>query len=183
MDILRMLDDLWVMIDETPTFGPISWQLNRDELSMQINKIKASVPQEMKTAVNMVRESERIIDTAKEDATMTLDSAKKEAERIVTDAKKEAERIIEQAKLQQQGMLAESEILKLSKAQSEEIRNAADREALNMRRGAERYAYDVLSQLEGVVGKVMTSIEKGKQEVYRPETPAQTNLREKVTRL
>ena len=59
MDILRMLDDLWVLIDETPTFGPISWQLNRDELSMQINKIKASVPQEMKTAVNMVRESER----------------------------------------------------------------------------------------------------------------------------
>ncbi len=180
MDILRLLDDLSQLIDGTPSLGPITWGLNRDEISMQIAKIRASLPQELKTAVNTVRESERIIDTAKEDATMTLESAKKESERLLVDARKEADRIVEQGKIQQERMVAESEILKLSKAQSEEIRNAADRDAVNMRRGSERYAYDVLSQLEGVVGKVMTSIEKGKQEVHRADPPAQTAPREKT---
>ena len=180
MDILRLLDDLSQLIEKTPSVGPITWRLDRDEVSMQIAKIRASLPQELKTAVNTVRESERIIDTAKEDATMTLEGAKKESERVLMDARRESERIIDQAKLQQERMVAESEILKLSKAQSEEIRNAADRDAVNMRRGAEKYAYDVLSQLEGVVGKVMTSIEKGKQEVYRAEAPVPVLPREKA---
>ena len=180
MDILRLLDDLSQLIDRTPSVGPITWGLNRDEISMQIAKVRASLPQDLKTAANTVRESERIIDTAKEDAVMTLDSAKKEAERLLVESKREGDRIIEQAKLQQEKMVAESEILKLSKAQSEEIRNAADRDAVNMRRGAEKYAYDVLSQLEGVVGKVMTSIEKGKQEVYRADAPVQALPREKT---
>jgi len=81
--------------------------------------------------------------------------------------------MIEQARLQQERMVSESEILKLSKAQSEEIRNAADRDSVQMRRGAEKYALDVLNQLEGVVGKVITTIERGKQDLSRPELPGQ----------
>jgi hypothetical protein len=83
--------------------------------------------------------------------------------------------------LQQQQMVSESEILKLSKAQSEEIRNSADREAVSMRRGAEKYALDVLTQLEGVVGKVATTIERGKREMDRSDIPApQALIREKA---
>jgi hypothetical protein len=55
--------------------------------------------------------------------------------------------------------------LKLSKAQSDEVRASAERDALQMKRGAEKYAFDVLNQLEGVVGKVMTTIERGKGEM------------------
>lgn len=181
MDILRLLDELSKLIENTPSFGPLTWGLNRDEISMQIAKIRASLPQELKVAVSTVRESERIIEGAKEDATMTLESARKEVERLQAEARAEGERMIEQARLQQERMVAESEILKLSKAQAEEIRSAADREAAQMRRGAEKYAFDVLGQLEGVVGKVMTTIERGKQEMHRPE-PAnpQTLPREKA---
>jgi len=182
MDILRLLDDLGKMIEETPAWGPITWRLDRDEISMQISKIRASLPQELKAAVSTVRESERIIDTAREDATMTLEASRKEGERVIAEARQEAERLLEQAKLEQQRMLAESEILKLSKAQSEEIRNAADREAVQMRRGAEKYAFDVLSQLEGVVGKVMTTIERGKQEMTPREANANNNTPERVQR-
>jgi cell division septum initiation protein DivIVA len=181
MDILRLLEDLKKLIEDTPSLGPITWGLDRDEIGMQIAKIRASLPQELKAAVSTVRESERIIDTAREDATMTLENARKEAERILAEAKADADRVLEQARLQQERMVADSEILKLSKAQSEEIRNSADRDAVQMRRGAEKYAYDVLSQLEGVVGKVMTTIERGKQEMHRPE-PAPNNTPERVAR-
>jgi cell division septum initiation protein DivIVA len=181
MDILRLLEDLKKLIEEPRSWGPVTWGLDKDEISMQIAKIRASLPQELKAAVSTVRESERIIDTAREDASMTLETARKEAERIVTDAKADADRILEQARLQQERMVADSEILKLSKAQSEEIRSAADRDSVQMRRGAEKYAYDVLSQLEGVVGKVMTTIERGKSEMGRTEGNA-NNTPERIAR-
>ena len=171
MDILRLLDELTKLIDETPHFGPLTWGLNRDEISMQIAKVRASLPQELKAAVSTVRESDRILEASREDARSTMDTAKKDAERTLADARKDAERMIEEAKLQQSRLVSESEILKLSKAQSEEIRNSADRDAVSMRRGAEKYAFDVLSQLEGVVGKVMTTIERSKQEVQPAPTP------------
>lgn len=166
MDILRLLDNLNELAVEQPkSFGPLVWGLNRDEIAMQISKIKASLPSELKQAVQTVRESERIVDSAREDATMAVDAAKKEAERMVAEARKEAEKIVEHARVQQERMVHESEILKLAKAQSEEIRNSADREAVQMRRGAETYAYDVLTQLESVVTKVMNAVERGKNEI------------------
>lgn len=181
MDILRLLDQLHDLTIERPKpiVGKLTWGLDKDEISMQIAKVRASLPTEVKQAAATVRESDRIVETAREDATMTLDSARKEAERIIAEAKADAERLIEHAKLQQQQMVSESEILKLSKAQSEEIRNGADRDAASMRRGSEKYALDVLNQLEGVVGKVMTTIERGKTEMERNEA-ANATPREKA---
>ena len=168
MDILRLLDNLNELAVEKPkSLGPIIWGLDREEIAMQIAKIRASLPNELKQAVQTVRESERIVDSAREDATMTLDAANKEAERILAEARKEAEKIVEHARVQQERMIHESEVLKLAKAQSEEIRSSADREAVQMRRGAETYAYDVLNQLEGVVTKVMNAVERGKNEIDR----------------
>jgi cell division septum initiation protein DivIVA len=172
MDILRLLDELSQLIDNTPSLGPITWGLDRDEISMQIAKVRASLPQELKVAVSTVRESERIIDSAREDANMTLEKGQAEAARIVEDAKREAERMLEQGRLQQERMVAESEILKLSKAQSEELRNAAERDAIQMKRGAEKYAYDVLAQLENQIGKLMTTIERGKNEIQKDPNQA-----------
>lgn len=178
MDILKLLDqveEVAVRQPRTHLWGLFYTGLNPEEVSMQIAKVRASLPNELKEAISTVRESDRIVESAREDATATLESARKESERIIAEAKAEAASLVEQARLQQERMVNESEILKLSKAQSEELRNAADREAVLMRRGAEKYAYDVLSQLEGVVGKVMTTIERGKQEVAPRDAAAVVN--------
>lgn len=174
MDILRLLDDLHDMtVDRPRYFGRIAFGISPDDVSMQIAKVRASLPTELKAAVATVRESDRIVENAREDATMTLESARKEADRIVAEARLESERLIEQAKLQQQSMVHESEILKLSKAQAEEIRNEAERFSFDTRRGADKYAFDVLTKLEAVMGKVMTTIDLGKQEMSpKDATPA-----------
>ncbi|HWD39205.1 MAG TPA: hypothetical protein VG944_10180 [Fimbriimonas sp.] len=175
MDILRLLEELMQTIDDLPRMGPVTWGLDRDDISMQISKIRASLPQEVKAAASTVRESDRILEAARQDASTALGTAQKDAEKILEEARKEADRVLSEAKMQQERMVSESEILKLCKAQSEEVRNAADREAVMMRRGAEKYAFDVLSQLEGVVGKVATTIERSKQELQpsQPATPTQ----------
>lgn len=171
MDILRQLEELKSMIDEPKEFMGIVFGLNRDEIGMQISKIRASLPQELKNAASTMRESDRILDEARADATGILENARKESERIQAEARTEAERMLDQARIQQERLVSESEILKLSKAQSEEIRASADRDATSMRRGAEKYAYDVLTQLEGVVGKAMTTIERGKSEMAPEKAP------------
>lgn len=170
MDILRMLDQLQDAAVEKPrTFLGVTIGFDKDEIAMHIAKVRASLPTEVKQAATVTRESERIVEAAKEDAAAVVAGAKKERENILEEARRDAARIIEQARLEQARMLAESEILKLAKAQSEEIRNAAERDATHMRRGAEQYALDVLNQLESVVGKVMTSIDRGRAEISPPE--------------
>jgi len=181
MDVLRILEELHEEAVLRPrSFGPITWGLNRDEVSMLITKVRASLPSELKIAVQTVRDSERIVDTAREDAYMTVEGARKEGERVIAEANLEAQRILDQAKIQQERMISESEILKISKAQSEEIRNAAEREASQMRKGAEKYAYDVLSHLEAVVGKIMTSVDRSKTEIRPEQATAVAPVRERV---
>ncbi|MBX3119886.1 MAG: hypothetical protein KF784_12535 [Fimbriimonadaceae bacterium] len=180
--MLEQLNDMAVERPKQILGTKLYWGLDQEEIQMQIAKIRASLPTELKQAVARVRESERIVDTAKHDADQTVEVARREAERALADARKEAERIIaegrveadraiEQGRQQQERMVSESEILKLSKAQAEEIRNSADKDAAAVRRGAENYAYDVLSKLEGVVGKVVTAIDRGKAELDRPIEP------------
>lgn len=166
-----MLENLNDLVDKRPKyFGPLCWGMNRDEVVMQIAKIRASLPQEVKQAATVTRESERIVETAREDANLTLEKAQREGERLLTETRAEIERLIEQAKIEQQRLVAENEILKIAKAQAEEVRNEANRDALQMRRGAEDYAHELLTQLERVVGKIMATVENGKQEI-RPSTP------------
>jgi len=164
MDILRILEELNEQAVLKPkSFGPFTYGLNKDEIGMLIVKVRASLPTELKVAAQTVRESGRIVETAKEDAQSAIDSGKKEAQIVLDQARIEADRIIAQAKLEQDKMLSESEIIKISKAQSEEIRLSAEREATQLRRGSEEYSYQVLSQLGTVVEKAMTTIEHGKQ--------------------
>lgn len=191
MDILRQLADLENMIEGPWSLGPLTWGLNRDEIVMQISKIRASLPQELKNAASTMRESDRILEEARTDATGILENSRKEAERIIAESRMESERILDESrihqervlaesKLQQDRMVSESEILKLSKAQSEEIRGAADRDALSMRRGAEKYSYDVLTQMEVVLGKAMTAIERGKGEIAPENKVPAPVVREKA---
>jgi len=176
-----MLEDLEeITVDRPKSLGPIYWNYNRDEIQMQIAKLRASLPLEVKQAANLTRESERVIEQAREDAGKTMESAQKEVERTIEDARNEAERLINQAKLEQERLLSEHEILKLAKSQGEEIRQSADKEASLMRRGAEDYAFTVLSQLESVVGKAMTAIDRGKAELKPSNDLAAIQPRERA---
>lgn len=177
LDILRMLENLHDVAVEKPRtlFGPLVWGLSKEEVAMQIAKIRASLPNELKQAVTLTRDSEKIVESAKEDALMTIERAKREAERILEEARQESHRILEQSKLQQQQLVADNEILKIAKEISEDIRATAEKQSIQIRRGAEGYAYDVLAHLESVVGKIMATIERGKTEMERPSETSSLN--------
>lgn len=165
IDVLRLLDNLKALAEKPRVFMGLALGYDKEELVIQIEKIRASLPRDVKDAASLTREMDRIMESANQDAMTTLDQAKRESERLVVEAKREAERILEQARLQQEQMIEESEVLKLAKAQSEELRNAAERDCQQMRRGADEYAYDQMRRLADHLGRMLSSAERAKAEL------------------
>lgn len=166
MDILRMLDQLQELAVNQPRHvGPIFWKVDIDEISVQITKIRASLPQEVKQAANLTRESSRVIESAKDEASKTIESSRIEANGIVEHARKEAEAILEQARLEQTRMISDNEVLRLAKSQSDEIRLAANEDAADSRRQADQYAHTVLGHIETVLERALGQVGTGRADL------------------
>ena len=163
MDILKMIEELRAQLEAPKGFGKLLWGLNRDECLMLVSKIRASLPEQVKSADKLTRESERILHTSRQDAQAEIERAKREGEKIKEEALREAERILEQASLQQAKMLDESEVLRLANEEAKRLLEHTHEECRNLRRGADQYAGDVLEELEDAVSRVMMTIQNGRQ--------------------
>jgi cell division septum initiation protein DivIVA len=166
-DVLRLLDDLQaIAVDEPRTIiGRLSYGLDKDEVLLQIGKVRSALPGELRNASQNIRESEKIRENATTEAMMTVETAKKDAERILEEARVEAAKMVELGRVQQERMVAESSILKLAKAQAEEIRDSAERESAQVRRGADQYAADLLSRLEANIEKTLVHVKSSRAEL------------------
>lgn len=183
IDVLRLLESLKKEIEGTRTFAGIAFGLRKDELTFTIEKIRASMPREMKDAASLTRETDRIMAEAEDEARAIQDQAIEQAQRILAEAEEKAKSIVATAKGQQEQMVSEDEILRIAKAQSEEIRAEAEKFSREMKRGANKYAADVLNNLENVVGRVFTAVEQSRQEfeTSEPEVKAAVEMpRERV---
>ena len=174
IDVLRLLDNLNSLAEKPRSFLGLTVGFNKQEFQIQIDRIKGSLPRDMKEASNILRETERVKDAAEDEASRVIDQAKREAAQTIEEAGQSAARIMDQARLQQEQMVADSEVMKLAKAQAEEIRRTAEGEAAHLRREADRFAYETLDNLEAVVGKLMSNVERGRAELDRPKVPPNT---------
>ena len=166
-DVFALLEELQLLATDDPRtiVGRLTYGLDKQEISLVISKIKASLPTELKNAASNVKESEKIKERAGSDAAAALQRAKEDGLRMMDEAHDRALQIIQQAKDQQEILISQSEVLKLSKAQAEEIRNSAEREAAQTRRGADQYALDVLSKLETTIDKVSGHVKASRSEL------------------
>ena len=171
IDVLRLLDNLNSLAEKPRSFLGVTLGFNRQEFQIQIDRIKGSLPRDVKDASNLLRETERVMETAEDEANRVIDQGRREAAQAIEEATQESARILEQARLTQAQMLGESEVLKLAKAQAEELRRTAENDAAQLRREADQFAYQTLDNLEAVVSKVMSTVERGRAELDRPRQP------------
>jgi vacuolar-type H+-ATPase subunit H len=59
-------------------------------------------------------------------------------------------------------MLAQTEVYQLAEAQAREMIEVARQKAQQIRQGADEYAYEVLTELENALAKVMSTVQNGK---------------------
>jgi len=154
IEILQLLKQLEELVENTKYIAllKLTYGLDHDEFFVLVNRIRASLPEDVKRASNVTRERDRILETAHE-----------EANHIIEESKAEAARILEEARLQAQRMVDQSEIVMMAKEQAQHIVASAREDARQIRRGADEYARDVLNNLEAVLAKAIGTIQRGKE--------------------
>lgn len=154
IEILQLLKQLEDLVENTKHIAllKLTYGLDHDEFFVLVNRIRASLPEDVKRASNVTRERDRILETARE-----------EANQIIEESRAEAARIIEEARLQAQRMLEQSEIVMMAKEQAQHIVASAREDARQIQRGANEYARDVLNNLENVLAKAIGTIQRGKE--------------------
>lgn len=140
MDILHLIDRLEEAIKGSKRL-PFSGLRLVDERRIWplLDQMRISIPDEVRRAERIIREKER-----------TIAQAHEEAERIVTLARSEAAQLT-----------AEHSIAQVAKSQAATIHEQAEQEAESVRAGADDYAFDVLCKLEQDMRRALTVIENG----------------------
>ena len=179
MEIVQDLEQLKENIEDTKQFLGVSFNLRKDECLTLIAKINKMLPEQVKEADAITKDSERIVSGARQDAEKELERAEVEAEKLRDEARRQAEQIIELAKKEREQMVQDSEIFKLAKVRADKSVSDAEAEAAKVKRGAEDYALHVLFQLETVVGKVAGTIERGRSELQKPGATLSADSSEK----
>ncbi len=153
-DILKLLDSLEELAEDTQSFFGKAWGLDLEEFHMLINKIRASLPDEVRRASRVMSDSDKMVSSAKEEANIISEQATDQANRIVDEARQMASKLVDT-----------SEINRLAKAQAQEIMSNAEASAREVKRGADEYAREVLSSIENHLAKVMGTLQKGREKL------------------
>lgn len=153
-EVLKLLEELEEYVEGSKQVMNKALFVDLDEFFARTNRIKAAVPDEIKRAARITRESQRIAEDAKEEARRILEEARAEVEQQLQGAREEGTRLVD-----------EHEITRLATEKAAEILAHSERQAEEIRRGALAYAREVLGNLEGSVTAVLTSIQNGQRQL------------------
>ena len=143
MDALELIEKLEETIGKSRKI-PFSTNfiINENEVYDILDELKNIIPEEFKQARWIVKERENM-----------LEEAKRQSMRILHDTEEKAE-----------GMISESEIMKNAVKKAEEIVSIAEAKARTVRLEAEDYADEKLASLEAVLYKILSAVEKGREQ-------------------
>lgn len=140
MDILYLIDRLEESIKGSKRlpFGGVRL-VDESRIWPLLDQMRISIPDEVRRAERIIRDKDR-----------TIAQAHEEAERILALARSEAAQLT-----------GEHSITQAAEERASAIRKQAERQAENIRTGADDYAFDVLCKLEQELRRTLTVIENG----------------------
>lgn len=144
MDLLSALNDLEEVIENSSKI-PMTRKILVDEERVLdlLDRIRTTIPEE-------IRQSKWII---------------QEREKVLSDSQREAVRILEDAKRQVEIKADDSEVVRQAKVVAEEIVKKAEAVGREIRDGARSYADDILKNMEESLGKIVSQIQQGRNEL------------------
>jgi vacuolar-type H+-ATPase subunit H len=179
VDVFRLLDQL-EELPEKAKHLPFNTLVGFDheQFYYLVLKVRANLPDDMKKAQRVARDSERIVDEARDVAVQQLESGRVEASRLLEQAKTdsertmelaraEANRIVESARQQASAMIEKNEIMRMATGQAHELIRSAETESSEIRKGADDYAKDVLANLEAVMSQAISTVQRGRETLER----------------
>jgi cell division septum initiation protein DivIVA len=154
MELFNVLNELEDFIENSPKV-PLTRRILIDEEKLldYLDRIRASLPEEVRQAKWLLQEREKVL----------------------VDSKKEAMRIIEEAQKQLDKRAEESEVVRQARVLAEEVVQKAESVAREIKQGAREYADEILRGLEEELGKLITQIRNGRAELkgFKPQEAKQ----------
>ena len=145
------------------------------EMEAILDRIDASIPEDIKEAESILRRREEIQIEAQQRAERVIAEARTEAEKILSESEllsqvqREAERIKEQ-------VLAECQQLRDNTIEeAKKIKIQAEDEAHHIKEGAENYAEQVLSNIESDLAQLQTIVKNGQLYLEKLKTSSGSN--------
>ncbi|WP_027363579.1 ATPase [Desulfotruncus alcoholivorax] len=144
MELFNILNEMEELIDSSPRVPMTKRVLvDEDRLLDYLDRIRTSLPEELRQAKWVLQEREKVI----------------------TDSKREALRIMEDAEKQLERKADESEVARKAQEIAREIEARAEQVAVQIKQGARDYADEILSNLEGNLSQILEEIRQGRMEL------------------
>lgn len=156
MSVYRVLDKLEAYVHEG-TWLPAGYRILSEERLLELlEKIRASLPEEVGLAKVIAKDQERMMRVAQEKAQAIVDEAASKHEVLVD----------------------ESEIVQRARTTADVVLREAEQRAREIREGADRYAGEVLAEMENRLGGALGAVRKGRDFLERPRQVADQPLAE-----
>lgn len=153
MSIYRVIDKIEATVREG-LWLPFGYRVIGQEQTLDlIEKLRASLPDEVGRAKQVTQEKDRLLSQAKE----------------------QADRIVEEASTTKSQLLNENELARQAQSKAEDLIAIAEARAAEIRRGADEYADRVLAQLDATLGGALATVQKGRQTLAAGLTAASGN--------
>jgi formylmethanofuran dehydrogenase subunit E-like metal-binding protein len=149
MSVYRVLDKLEGYVHEG-TWLPAGYRvLSEEKLIEYVEKIRASLPEEVGRAKIITKDQERVLRAAQE----------------------KAQAIVDQAATVHEELVDQNEIVLRARATAEAVLRDAEERARKIREGADHYALQVLQEMEGRLASALGSVQKGRQALAQQKAP------------
>jgi hypothetical protein len=156
MSVYRVIDKLEASV-KAGTVLPLGYRVVSEEKLLElIEKLRASLPEEVGRARTIARNGER----------------------LVRDAQERAQAIVSEAAEAQTQLLDEHEIVRRARATAEIVLREAEQKAQRVRDGADAYAASVLSDLDVRLSTALGSVKKGLEAITVAKAGAAANVPE-----
>jgi vacuolar-type H+-ATPase subunit H len=152
--------------------------VNVDEYETHVDQIIQMLPREIRRARRVMREEQRILQDAKDEARRVLDEARAEANQLTTEAREEAEtrtttareeaeRILADANAEAERMVEASAIRQRALEQAEATIAQAEATAREVRDQSYRYAEQVIDNVVNSLRRLTASVEQDRTQLQQ----------------
>jgi hypothetical protein len=154
MSVYRVLDKLEAYVHDG-TWLPAGYRILSEERLLElIEKVRASLPEEVGRAKVIAKDHERMLRAAQE----------------------KAQAIVDEAASKHEELLDENELVQRARTTADVILREAEERAGVIRGGADRYAADVLAEMENRLAGALSAVRKGREMLQKPRAVADQPL-------
>jgi cell division septum initiation protein DivIVA len=144
LELFNIINELEELIESSPKVPMTKRVLvDEDRLLDYLDRIRASMPEELRQAKWVLQERDKVIN----------------------ESKREAVRIIEDAEMQLEKKAVDSEVTRKAQEMGDEIRLRSEEMARQIKQGALDYADEMLAELEGKLNNILGQVQENRYEL------------------